>query len=91
MAYIVRYGGQVPAEQRQSRRSRKKWRITAAVLLAAVAVRYFWGDEITRILIPGEDAITVEAFANFLNSLGQGEELGDCVTAFCREVIYGTP
>lgn len=89
MAYVIEYGGQVPVAQRIRRRKNWKWIRAICFLMAAIAVRYFWGDVLTGILIPGEDDATVEAFSNLLSALGEGESVSESVTAFCREVIYG--
>lgn len=40
-------------------------------------------------LIPGEDAVTVQAFQNMTDDLRSGATLGDAVEAFCRFVIHG--
>lgn len=89
MAYVIEYGGQVPVAQRLQKQKRGKWIGAVCLVMAAIAVRYFFGDELTGILIPGDDGATVEAFSNLLSGLGEGEAFSECVTAFCREVIYG--
>ena len=91
MGYMIEYGGQVPMAQKKRRRNLHRWIVAACLLAVAVAVRYFWGDMLLSILIPGEDEATVEAFSNLMSGLGEGETFSECVTAFCREVIYGAP
>lgn len=41
------------------------------------------------VLIPGEDAVTVQAFQNMTDDLRCGASVSDAVEAFCRYVIHG--
>lgn len=91
MGYVIAYGGQVPVAQKLRRRKTHRWILAVCLLAGAVAVRYFFGDALVSIMIPGDDGVTVEAFSNLMYGLGEGETFSDCVTAFCREVIYGAP
>lgn len=45
-------------------------------------------DLLGSILIPGEDAVTVQAFQSMTNDLRSGASLYDAVYDFCRIVIY---
>lgn len=92
MAYIVRYGGQVPVTHRKKNRVRGKWLAAVGILATAAAVEIFWpeGVEAFRsLLIPGQDAVTMGAFLDLVSGLQEGEGFSECMTAFCREVIYG--
>lgn len=89
MGYVIEYGGQVPVARNLEKQKRRKWIVAVCLVMAAIAARYFFGDVLTCILIPGDDGATVEAFSNLLSGLGEGETFSDCVTAFCREVIHG--
>lgn len=89
MAYVIKYGGQVPAVRRLQKSRRGRWIAAACVLAAAAALRYFWGDTLLSIFLPGDDEATVEAFSNMVSAMGNAQTFSECVTAFCREVIYG--
>jgi hypothetical protein len=41
-------------------------------------------------LIPGEDAVTVQAFENMTDDLRSGAALGEALEGFCRYVIHGS-
>lgn len=52
----------------------------------------FWeagADFIRSVLIPGEDAATLEALRNLTADMRDGIPLGEAVEAFCRELIHG--
>lgn len=53
---------------------------------------WFWpeGIEFIRdLMIPGDDAVTIQAFQNLTQELRGGTDVRDAVTAFCHEVIRG--
>ncbi len=53
---------------------------------------HFWPDgaEVIRsFLIPGEDAVTVQAFQTMTDDLRSGASVSDAVEGFCRFVIHG--
>ena len=47
------------------------------------------GEVLRSVLIPGEDAVTVQAFQNMTDDLRSGAAISDAVEAFCRFVIHG--
>lgn len=52
----------------------------------------FWPEGAAALrsaLIPGEDAVTVQAFQIMTDDLRSGASVYDAVEAFCRFVIYG--
>ena len=48
-----------------------------------------WGDALWQYMIPGDLAITTEAFQNLSDSLQNGQSLSDAVFVFCDTVIQG--
>lgn len=47
------------------------------------------GAAVRSYLIPGEDAVTVQAFHNMSDDLRSGADLKDALYTFCRHVIHG--
>ena len=38
-------------------------------------------------LIPGDETVTSEAFTQMVESIGEGQSVGEAVTAFCQEIL----
>ena len=52
----------------------------------------FWPEgkrELQDLLIPGDNAVTMEALENMKDSLIDGADLKTAVSGFCREIIHG--
>ena len=47
------------------------------------------GNALWQYMIPGDPAVTTEAFQNLSNSLQNGESFPDAVFVFCETVIQG--
>ena len=90
MGYRIEYDGRAEKyEVKPEGKGLPKIFICGAILLAALCL---WpqGAEILRsCLIPGEDAVTVQAFRNMTDDLRSGATVGEAVEAFCRYVIHG--
>ena len=84
MGYRIVYGPELPV-----RKSSRLGLWTAVFLLVFVtAVRLVWpmGTEYLReVLKPGEE--TVQAFAQMVKKVENGQGMGEAVTAFCRTVV----
>ena len=92
MAYVIEYGGQVPGRHLHTGKKRYGWLLAVGVLVFVGVIHWFFPevtDKVQQLLIPGEDAVTVHAFENMVDMLRSGGDLRECVTVFCREVIYG--
>ena len=53
---------------------------------------HFWADGVCALrsaLIPGDDAVTVQAFQTLTEDLRSGTSVAEAVEAFCRLVIHG--
>lgn len=62
--------------------------VTAFFLLTAS----FWPEGWTTlrdILIPGDDAVTLQALESMSDNLRSGMELEEAITSFCREIMDG--
>lgn len=65
---------------------------TAAFLVFCLLVTSFWpaGREVLREWIyPGDPEITRRALLRLASGLMAGEELGESVAVFCREILNG--
>lgn len=92
MAYVIEYGGQVPVSHLKSKERKFGWMVGLGCIAFLVAVQYMYPEAlegVRQLLIPGNDPVTVEAFQTMVEGLRDGGSLSDCVTLFCREVIYG--
>lgn len=48
-----------------------------------------WTAAVRSVLIPGDDAVTVQAFECMTDDLRSGAKVFDAVKTFCRFVIHG--
>lgn len=71
------------------------WILTAICFgIFMMLSNWFWPEGsafIRDILIPGDDAVTVQAFTNMTEELRSGTAVKEAVTAFCNEVLIGEP
>lgn len=91
MGYRIDYG---PAEPQKKNKlwETVKMQVLTAVFAAAftIGVRTWWPEGTAQLrawLLPGEPSVTQTAFSNLVDDLRNGTQLGDAVTAFCREII----
>ena len=90
MAYKIDY---IPVGKRQYLKNRKtpEWLFPTIAVLAffavVLALTAHYGS--TDWLLPGDPAVTRAALIDLIENLKAGEQFGDAVTAFCREVIQG--
>ena len=88
MAYKIDY---ISVGKRQYLTNRKtpQWLLPTAVILslsaAFLAITVQYGS--TDWLLPGDPAVTKAALTELIENLKAGEQFGDAITAFCREVI----
>ena len=91
MSYRIEYD----FSNKQFRKQQLRWgRILPVaaclcILLVAFSVK-FWpeGREVLEsVLIPGDEAVTKEAFHIMLLDLRNGTALGEALNVFCREII----
>ena len=91
MSYRIEYDGRTDRyEVAREGRSRLPFLVTATFCLFVLLTLAFWKEgteQIKSLLIPGDDALTVQAFQNMANDLRSGAEIADAVYAFCRCVI----
>ncbi len=90
MSYRIEYDSKV---NKYEVKPEKNYLMPIMVFSAMILVLFFFqsdrADAVCSFLIPGEDAVTVQAFSAMTNDLRSGAELWDAVEVFCRAVIHG--
>lgn len=92
MGYRVEYGPVKKVRGLEKRVSRVSSLIAVCLLLFFVLVSSFWpaGREILQKLIfPGDPVVTAAALDDLTENLRSGEDLSDCMAAFCIQVLEG--
>lgn len=93
MSYRIEYDGRIDKyEVVRNTKSRFPGLVTAAFGLFLLLTLCLWqegAEQFKSILIPGEDAVTVQAFYNMTNDLRSGAGIRDAVYIFCQSVIHG--
>lgn len=87
MSYRIEYDGR--AGKYEVKPEGRRGAVLLAVLGAALALAVCFSPEVRTWLIPGEDAVTVQAFHIMTDDLRSGATISDAVEAFCRFVIHG--
>ena len=95
MAYRIEYDTRMGKFEIRSSKKRSLFPLffAAAFSLFLIFTFLFWdagADCIRSVLIPGEDAETLEALRNLTQDMRQGIPLGEAVEAFCRDLIHGS-
>lgn len=92
MGYIIEYDSfEKRYEVRRTYPFRFGLLLAAAVALFLFLSFQFWpkGSAFLRAaLIPGEEAVTVQAFENLTQDLKAGAPMAEALEAFCVEVIH---
>ena len=84
MGYRIVYGPELPVR----RRSRLGLWTAVFLLVFVTAVRLTWPvgtEHLRKVLQPAEE--TVQAFAQMVDEVENGQGMGEAVTAFCRSVV----
>ena len=93
MSYRIEYdtlGGKYEVRNRGNGQFPMVWAAVLGLILLGTGL--LWpetAEKLRGMLIPGEDAQTLEAFQNLTDVLRGGGTLADAVYAFCHCVIHG--
>ena len=89
MAYQISYSGTVVKQSFQEKTVIPKFlgRMILTVCICLAAVIAMNNEAVQEFMIPGNAAVTKEAFHAFVGELRNGEDFRDAATAFCREII----
>lgn len=91
MSYQIEYPVENHLQKSYALRGRKKIAISSVLVLCFVALAvmvYAIGiDTLKEILVPGDNQITISAFENMQENLGNGMPAGDAIVAFCSEIL----
>lgn len=75
----------VSAKPKQGKNGVRVFAVILAIILLASAVHF--KKELTAWLIPGNDAITVQATEDLLTNMRDGVPIRAAITVFCEEII----
>ena len=90
MGYRIEYDGRAGKyEVKREGKGLPKVLLCGVILIAALILWPQGAQKLRSFLIPGEDAVTVQAFHNMTDDLRSGATVGEAVEAFCRYVIHG--
>ena len=91
MSYRIVYGPERKAvKEREPSSLRFRSLIAGFLLLFAVIVKLLWpeGTAVLRqMILPTDLSATEQAFQCMMEDLRSGENLGDAITVFCRQII----
>lgn len=91
MGYRIQYGQtmtKTPIADKKILRKPKKLRLLIPVcIIFLIALMWIKKDTLRDFLIPGDEAVTEAAVADFVKDLRTGENFSDAITAFCQEII----
>lgn len=88
MGYKVMYPQVGKRKCRNLRKPPPKAAITALLGIVLALILTVWQGGLSW-LLPGDPEVTGDALQTMLDSLSDGERLGDAVVTFCREVVAG--
>lgn len=93
MGYRIEYDkGSKAYEVRKEHSLRFPVMVASCLVLFFLLTWVFWpeGVELLReMVIPGDNAVTTQAWDTMVDSLKSGASVSDAVTVFCREIIHG--
>lgn len=93
MAYKIIYdSGEKKYEVYSQNPSRFPLMLAASLIGFSVLTFLFWPEgaqELKNILIPGNDAVTLQALESMKHNLQDGAKLTEAISSFCREIIHG--
>ena len=93
MGYRIEYDwGNGKYEVREDHPWRFSLMLVGAFGIFLLFAPLFWPERVAAVrsvLIPGDDAVTVQAIRNMTDDLRSGATLQDALEAFCRFVVHG--
>ena len=91
MAYFVEYDTKMTKTYFRAAKINRKRRGRLIIVLLLVTVlgcsAVCYKDVIMTYLLPGDAAVTAAALDSMVDGIKNGQDLGNAVTAFCREII----
>lgn len=86
MSYSISYGHK---GKQNTPKNRPKMKLAVLILVGAAAC-LLWpqvGDTVRNLLFPWLDEPTVSAFSDMVTQIGEGTNVAEAFTAFCREIM----
>ena len=90
VGYCIEYEGAEHYSFSSNRKNGLRRKICLAVVAIALAVSVIFPaakEKLVSLLIPGNDAVTIQAVEELVTDLQSGDSTKDALTAFCRTVI----
>lgn len=90
MGYQIKYGAtavKIPVLEntpKKEKNTRPVWLIP--VIVTGIIIALGWTGNLD-FLIPGDKVVTKKAFSEMVEQVQQGEQIGNAITAFCREIL----
>lgn len=89
MSYRIEYDGREGKYEIRKKRTGLLIPVTLVVLLGVFSLPAETMSALSDWLIPGTDAVTVQAFQSMTDDLRSGADLSEALEGFCRFVIHG--
>lgn len=93
MGYRILYGPEISRYCNNRRDKKRLWGMTLGCLLLFLALTMqLWPEGravLENMLLPGDPAVTKQAFSVMTEQLQSGEAIADAAAAFCQEVLDG--
>ena len=85
MGYRIVYGKQ----EKKIISPKKTGLIVTGIAVTALLLWPTGRSAVRELILPGDADVTAAALQNLVSELGEGQEFGEAVTAFCQEIIAG--
>ena len=90
MGYRISYENGLEKTPLRSRERSKKLAILKwcpFVIAAGFLIACIFSYRFRQLLLPGNKAVTEAAITELVDSVREGEEFGEAITTFCRQII----
>lgn len=91
MSYRIVYGPEIKTKPQPGvSTTRYRSMIAGFLLLFALTVKILWpeGAQVLReMVMPTDLTVTEQAFQSMMEDLRSGEDLGDVITVFCKQIL----
>lgn len=88
MGYKIEYGQTMEITHLKDAKTFSAGKVLILVLITVIILcTYSMKDKVIDLLIPGNTEVTKTAISEMIQSLEDGVEIKDAVTAFCAEII----
>lgn len=88
--YCIRYEGTNHSPSHKHTGKTKRYLLCVLLVSFVLAGTLFTNlrQQLYSFIIPGNDAVTVQAFDTLVHSLSEGKEPVKALTAFCSDIVF---